>query len=1580
MKLEKIRIDKSLNKAYFKQNLKSKDIDLFKKELVKVYSHFDNKQDEEYHKNIISDFFKTVYYKDRYIVNVNKNQDLVIKLGNEINDKVGVIIEFKKPSEKRDMISVENPNKKAFHQLIFYYLRERIDNNNTSIKHLIATNFNEWFIFDEVWFEKNIYENTKLKKEYFEYKLSGHGTKFFYEEIAAKFIDNLDCNLPYTYINLKDYVEIVTYLDQIKNKKLINLYKILSPEHLLKLSFPNDYNKIDIGFYNELLYILGLEENKKAGKKLITRIKEKNRKTGSLLENTINFIKTRHKLKMIERLDFFGENEEKQLFSIGLELVITWLNRILFLKLLEGQLVKFNRNKKDLTFLNNNKIKNFDDLDELFFEILAKEVNNRNEYINKKLNHLPYLNSSLFEITKLEIETIQISSLKPELTLPVASFTVLKNKEGKKYKGELNTLEYLFEFLNAYNFSSERKAEIQDDNKTIINAAVLGLIFEKINGYKDGSFYTPSFITTFICRETIRTIVLKKFSKAYKKQFKNLEQIRDFVDYTDREERRKANEIINNLKICDPAVGSGHFLVSALNELIAIKSKLKILNDVNNERIKGIKIENINDELEIIDEEISEYFQYYVNIKGNPLSEIQNIQKTIFFEKKQLIENCIYGVDINPKSVLICRLRLWIELLKNTYYTEESNYKYLEILPNIEINIKTGNSLISKFDTGLDLFERTAIKNNIIQYKFITEEYKKTSDYDKKMNYRNQIKRLKSELEKYAIPRDKHYRKYLKKKNEFGKLLNIPGNNKTIQKQIVKVSAEISELEKKYKENYHSLYANSMEWSIEFPEILSDKGEFKGFDLVIGNPPYFSISKDKHLKEVNENYKTYKQTGDIYILFIERAIQILKKGGILSYITSNKWMRATYGENLRKFLLENTTVDKIIDFDGLKVFDEATVDTSIISLYNKKNENNTIEAVRFDKTFNLKKDSIFDYFDDNKITLSDLSSDSWNLTSEKEKQLKYHIEKVGTRLEDWNINIYRGITTGLNEAFVIDTETKNKLIKEDKKNKKLIKPLLRGRDIKKYYIEWSDLWIISTFSTRNINIEKYKSLKRYLENYKKQLLAKPKEYKGIWSGRKTGNFKWFEIQDNTAYYPEFSKEKIVFTKASKIKSFSYDNKGYYLLNTSYFLTGEHLKYLLTLLNSKFFNFIFMRFYQSGGIEGEITVQALKKIPIPKKNNKNKNIVEEIEKLGAEIIVNNCKSKEYNNLQARIDELVYNLYELKDLQNGNNNIEAVRFDKTFNLKKDSISKYFDDNKIKLSGLTKSSWNLTSEKENSIKNRITKIGKPLKDWNIKIFRGITTGLNEAFVIDTETKNKLIKEDRKNKKLIKPLLRGRDIKKYYAVFSGLWLLYIPWHFPLHNNSKIIGNSEIADKEFRKKYPSVYKLLNEKKQKLIKRNSSETGVRYEWYALQRSAATYYHEFKKEKIIFTKASQEKSFSYDNKGYFLQNTSYLLTGKNLKYLLALLNSKLINFAFMRFFQSGGIEGEITVQAVKKFPIPEITEDNQETVNRIENLVKKIIRAKGRNKNVNITKQQTEIDKLVYKLYELSREEIKIIEK
>jgi type II restriction/modification system DNA methylase subunit YeeA len=1250
MKLETIKYDKALNPAYFKQSLKQENINLFKTNFKRLFERINETESEEHNKNIVSDFLKNTFYKNDYEINTAGRKDLVIHKGNTSGSPVAIIIEAKSPKNKSEMMSFDKPNAKAFHETIHYFLHERIVMQNKDIKHIIVTNSYDWFIFDASDFETYFYANKTFRNKYTDWndkKLLGNTTDWFYNEIAKPYveqeIEKLDC----VYFNLNEYITVGTWhaLSLQDDNRLINLYKLLSPEHLLKLSFANDYNKIDTGFYNELLYILGLEETKQGGKKLITRVKEKDRLYGSLMENAIVIIENHHRLTHIDRLDLFGATKEEQLFSIALELNITWLNRILFLKLLEAQLIKYHKGNTDFAFLNSKKIRDFDELNELFFEVLAKKTQYRTASVNENFGDLPYLNSSLFEQTKLEDNVIYISGLKDRLKLPVSKQTVLKDNEGNRLTGELNTLNYLFEFLNAYNFSSDTKAEIQKENKTIINAAVLGLIFEKINGYKDGSFYTPSFITTYISREILKATILNNFSKIPNfGKVETWDDLKDKIEYSDKEQRQKANDLINSLKIVDPAVGSGHFLVSVLNELISLKSELKLLQDEKGKRLRGVIIQNENDELVVINEETSEPFQYYVNDKHVPPTEIQDIQQTLFNEKRILIEKCLFGVDINPKSVLICRLRLWIELLKNSFYTTESNYKYLETLPNIDINIKSGNSLISKFDKGLNIFEKQAIKELIYKYKTSATAYKSATEYEIKIQNITTINNVKQELLKFAKPQDKHYKAFLTKTRELENLQEIRPQTEQVKKQIVKLNAEVAEHEKRYKENYYNVYANSLEWALEFPEILDENGDFIGFDIVLGNPPYFTISNEPKLKEVTDNYTIYKQTADIYTLFIERGLQILQPDGKLSFIVSNKWLRAAYGESLRDFLLKNTTIDKLIDFDGLKVFDEATVDTSIIEVTKHKNGKQTVDAVRFDKTFDLENSSISEYFNKNKIELKDLTKESWNLKSEKENALKTKIEKIGKPLKNWNINIYRGITTGLNEAFIIDTETKERLIMKDKKNKEIIKPLLRGRDIKQYYYEFAGLWVINTHNgLKAKNIKPIDAEKKYpfIYNHLLQFMPEIKD-------RTDQGTHWSNLR-NCAYLTEFEKEKIVFTKASQAKSFAYDNKGFYLQNTSYILTGENIKYLLAILNSKLITYAFLNFYQSGGIEGEITVQAINEIPIPKISDANKTKLDKMETLVNEIIKlkENDKEADVSVQTNKIDKLVYKLYDLTD---------------------------------------------------------------------------------------------------------------------------------------------------------------------------------------------------------------------------------------------------------------------------------------------------------------------------------------------
>jgi hypothetical protein len=429
--------------------------------------------------------------------------DLVIHNGKDTKTPVGVIIEAKKPGNKQEMISRNNLNAKAMHELLLYYFRETVDNKNIELKHLIITNTIEWFVFDAHEFSRLFSQDKTLTDKYISFKngsLLEKDTNFFYTKIASPAIDQNIQNIHYTYFNITtDYESIIRNTDKKEDNKLIILYKILSPEHLLKLPFPNDSNTLNQNLYAELLYIMGLSEEKENGKKIIIRKKMDERKEGSLIENTIFQLSD-------------ANLTENELFETALELTITWINRILFLKLLESQQIKYQRGNLDYAFLNNDKVKDYNDLNTLFFFVLARETKERNENVKNQFKNVPYLNSSLFDPTETEKSYLRISNLK-ETDIEVFPATVLKDRAGVKRKGSINTLRYIFEFLDAYDFSSEGSEEIQEENKTLINASVLGLIFEKINGYRDGSYFTPGFITTYICYETIRQVVIDKFNK-----------------------------------------------------------------------------------------------------------------------------------------------------------------------------------------------------------------------------------------------------------------------------------------------------------------------------------------------------------------------------------------------------------------------------------------------------------------------------------------------------------------------------------------------------------------------------------------------------------------------------------------------------------------------------------------------------------------------------------------------------------------------------------------------------------------------------------------------------------------------------------------------------------------------------------------------------------------------------------------------------------------------------------------------------------------------------------------------------------
>ena len=952
MLLKALNPTESLEKTYRLQAGNREQIDRFKTNFTKLLSLINERESEENVKDHLMDFLKEVYYKDAHVVAPKGKTDFVIHLGKDATTQAGVLFEVKRPANKGEMITGQNLNTKAFHELLLYYFQERERAKNSDIRHCVVTNVYEWFIFDAALIDRLFYRNAHLTKEYKAWATGQKVSKnndLFYNEIAKPFLAALDEEIPFTYFNLLDYKAVVTDADDANDKLLLPLYKVLSPTHLLKLPTATDSNRLNPKFYSELLHLIGLEEVKEGGKKVIRRKEVGKRDEGSLLENAIIELDSSGKFYQLHDRSHYGATTDDQLFTVGLELCITWINRILFLKLLESQLVKYHQatngnGNKEYTFLNRETIPDFDELNKLFFRVLARKPSERQASILIKFGRVPYLNSSLFEPTELEQDSIGINQLDNGLTLPVLRNSVLSDNPAYQHSKDLNTLSYLFAFLDAYDFASESRETIQEKNRTLINASVLGLIFEKINGYKDGSFYTPGFITEYMCRETIRKAVVQKFNDA-----KGWD-CADFAALENKDLNRiEANNLINEIRICDPAVGSGHFLVSALNELIAVKSDLGVLQDENGKRLKEYTVSIVNDELVIQDEDETP-FQYVLQATGKPTAERQRVQKTLFHEKQTIIENCLFGVDINPNSVKICRLRLWIELLKNAYYTDESGFTELETLPNIDINIKQGNSLLSKFSLTEDLSDVFKKQKFTLQsYKNAVAAYKNAPNKEAKAELQRFINEIKSQFRETVSNRDPKRRKLADLRGQrvlldnnidiFGNPIKDP---KLVAAEIIRTDKYIEQIETEITniEN-NALYRGSFEWRFEFPEVLNDKGDFVGFDAIIGNPPYGIREKGKsYLAFVEQFYPPAKKVADSYFLFTVLCKRIVKSQGIFSFIVPNTFCDLEQGQDFRRWFLTENKVLQL--YDSGWVFEDAVVDTAVFFAQNIKSDSDTI--------------------------------------------------------------------------------------------------------------------------------------------------------------------------------------------------------------------------------------------------------------------------------------------------------------------------------------------------------------------------------------------------------------------------------------------------------------------------------------------------------------------------------------------------------------------------------------------------------------------------------------------------------------
>ncbi len=924
---------KDFIKKYNPQEPKKETIENFEKEINSLLENAKGQDGEEFQKNEINSFLKNTY---DYHCNTYEKVDSAI----HVDGKAWVLIEVKALNNKNEFPKDrENPLSKAFCQMVFYFLKE-IENDN-SLKHAIICNAHEFFLFDCRDFctlFQNDKEITKLHKNCAKKEGTDTKTKRFYSDLEEYLKKDFEGELRYTHFNLSSD----------DPKELI--YQVLSHEVLLKQKKTLDANTLNKDFYEELLYILGLEEQNEKGKILIKPSRTKNSLSDALKKEYNNL------------------NDEEVM-----ALLIAWNNRILFLRLLESLLISFNHFKKP--FLTIENFKNFNALNTLFFEVLAKKNNERLKEIkeDKILGKIPYLNSSLFDKTPLESNGHEIKSLNNE-RLEIYPKSIFKKDKDYQNKKDLPLLEYLFTFLHAYDFTTTPK-DIKDNKNTsescLINPSVLGLVFEKLNGYKEGSFYTPSFITSYMCKESITTIVLDKFNQEYNTECENLEELRNYLTNTSyKEDKRKEYlQVLLTLRICDPAVGSGHFLVSALNEMVRIAYELGLIASLYRH---SLRLEN--DEI-IIHTPTNEVFTY-----TKPHSENDphhQIQKELFELKKSIIENCLFGVDINPNSCEITKLRLWIELLKYSYYIfeESKNTNALETLPNIDINIKCGNSLISRFSLHDDLKKIPNIKKKIQEYKDLVAQYKDPNPLfplnktdltnkiqDLKTTFSLELKdpKTKAELEK-AI--EKHIKKYnffalddkslLDGLNYF--IPNLFGALKLSPKEEEEAFASYGRIRALRKKLDDALsgreYQNAFEWRFEFPEVLDDEGDFLGFDCIIGNPPYIDYRKIDEktkifLSKFSSVYKKSKE-GSIFVYFIERASQLIIKHGEISFINPIAYLCKPTDHGIRDYIDKNLKITMLIDLSNIKIFESASTYTCI-NIFKRENKKNEILFQRSD--------------------------------------------------------------------------------------------------------------------------------------------------------------------------------------------------------------------------------------------------------------------------------------------------------------------------------------------------------------------------------------------------------------------------------------------------------------------------------------------------------------------------------------------------------------------------------------------------------------------------------------------------------
>lgn len=822
-----------------------------------------------------------------------------------------------------------------------------------------------------------------------------------------------------------------------------------------------------------------------------------------------------------------------------------------------------------------------DVLEPLFYEALAQDK--RENEIYPRLNNcrMPFLNGGLFEPMRgYSWETTDIF-------LPDELFSNSnKTKEGDIGDG-------ILDIFDRYNFTVNESDPLEKE--VAVDPEMLGKVFENLLDIKDrkskGSFYTPREIVHYMCQESLiyyleielggdvlredikelilngETIIQNDFVTLEKKKNKEEKGYKYTGTYelklpkSIRENARRIDDLLKDVKICDPAVGSGAFPLGMINEIVGARQVLQVY---------------LRDMLSISD------LKYHA------------------------ITNSIFGVDIDPGAVDIARLRLWLSLVV------EQNIP--EPLPNLEHKIMQGNSLVSEYE-GIKIFNKDLLYS------------REKGPFQFSINFGSPIERkidgFQDQIRQYLKESKKDKKKEIKMKIDFLRWELI---EETLKEQ--GKLGDFEEIRILRQKNVRPFFI----WELEFSEVFKEKG---GFDIVIGNPPYFSISKIKNKKEreaiKRENYQVFSNSTDIYCLFYEKAISLVRENdGLVTFITSNKWMKATYGEALRKLLITKNPI-AIIDL-GPGVFKSATVDTSILILRKQiRKDNSSLIASR-----------VLKYAGDNfreaileTLTRIDVPDGvPWLVLSDIERIIMKKIQKIGSPLNNHDIKINRGILTGYNNAFFIDKRIRDKLIAKDEKSEEIILPVLRGRDIRRHGYKWEGLYILLTGYDIDIPT-KYPAVFEHLQEHKIKL--EKRQDKGL---------NWWNLRACT-YYEDLKKKKIIYPETASTNNCFFDKEGFTLDKTAFFITGSDIEFLYGVIFSNPFTYFYKTFGSGTDLSHsgfQYNKHALLEMNLPMRKDVNDKMYSRIVSL-----VSDLYTKEFlrGDIQKEIDNLVYQIYQITD---------------------------------------------------------------------------------------------------------------------------------------------------------------------------------------------------------------------------------------------------------------------------------------------------------------------------------------------